>query len=116
MYCLYCNSIIMGQTRWWLKLVFSFLDVGTANALTVFHLAMKESVQLCEMSLFDFKFKMVYAFVGIKIKDIINPITIVPELIKQESPNFCAYFVLFNLRKGQDIYELRKEIVKSMMQ
>ena len=28
-----CNSTIMGQKRWWLKLFFYLLDVGTSNAL-----------------------------------------------------------------------------------
>ena len=32
---LHCNSTIMGQNRWWLKLFFYLLDVGTSNALVL---------------------------------------------------------------------------------
>ena len=32
---LHCNSTIMGKHRWWLKLFFYLLDVGTSNALVL---------------------------------------------------------------------------------
>jgi hypothetical protein len=32
---LQCSSTIMGQNRWWLKLFFYLLDVGTSNALVL---------------------------------------------------------------------------------
>jgi hypothetical protein len=32
---LHCNSTIMGQNRWWLKLFFYLLDAGTSNALVI---------------------------------------------------------------------------------
>jgi hypothetical protein len=34
---LHCNSTIMGQNRWWMKLFFYLLDVGTSNALVLFN-------------------------------------------------------------------------------
>jgi len=34
---LHCNSTIMGQNRWWLKLFFYLLDVGTSNALVLYN-------------------------------------------------------------------------------
>jgi hypothetical protein len=39
---LHCNSTIMGQNRWWLKLFFYLLDVGTSNALVLYN----ESVRM----------------------------------------------------------------------
>ena len=32
----HCNSTIMGLHRWWLKLFFYLLDVGTSNALVLY--------------------------------------------------------------------------------
>ena len=34
---LHSNSTLMGQHRWWLKLFFYLLDVGTANALVLYN-------------------------------------------------------------------------------
>ena len=34
---LHCNSTIMCQNRWWLKLFFYLLDVGTSNALVLYN-------------------------------------------------------------------------------
>ena len=36
---LHANSTIMGSNRWWLKLFYYNLDVGTANALILYNLA-----------------------------------------------------------------------------
>ena len=40
---LHCNSTIMGQNRWWLKLFFYLLDVGTANAMILYRLAVDDN-------------------------------------------------------------------------
>ena len=42
---LHCNSTIMGQNRWWLKLFFYLLDVGTSNALVLYNESMKSRLQ-----------------------------------------------------------------------
>jgi hypothetical protein len=52
---LHCNSTIMGQNRWWLKLFFYLLDTGTLNALVVYNEAMKG--QQKPFNLADFKLK-----------------------------------------------------------
>ena len=36
---LHCNSPIIGQNRWWLKLFFYLLDMRTSNSLAVYKLA-----------------------------------------------------------------------------
>lgn len=44
------HSTIIGQNRWWLKLFFCLLDVGTSNALVLYNEAMKweaETIQYC---------------------------------------------------------------------
>jgi Transposase IS4 len=51
---LHCNSTIMGQHRWWLKLMFYLLEVGTTNALVIYNKSMHES-----MNIFEFKHKIV---------------------------------------------------------
>ena len=38
---LHYSSTIIGQNRWWLKLFFYLLDVGTSNALVLYNEAMK---------------------------------------------------------------------------
>ena len=59
---LHCNSTIMGQNRWWLKLFFYLLDVGTSNALVLYKLAKGGDANL--MSIVEFKRELVLAFVG----------------------------------------------------
>jgi hypothetical protein len=67
---LHCNSTIMGQNRWWLKLFFYLLDVGTSNALVVYNEAMKGKRQPYNIA--DFKNKVVEALVGAKLKDVVD--------------------------------------------
>ena len=52
---LHCNSTIMGQNRWWLKLFVYLLDVGTANAMIFYRLAVDEN----QINLADFKLKII---------------------------------------------------------
>ena len=42
---LHCNSTVMCQNRWWLKLFFYLLDVGTSNALVLYNLSRKHNEQ-----------------------------------------------------------------------
>jgi hypothetical protein len=45
---LHCNSTIMGQHRWWLKLFFYLLDVGTSNSLVLYREATDDSINIVE--------------------------------------------------------------------
>ena len=50
---LHCNSTIMGQNRWWLKIFFYLLDVGTSNANVLFNMTMRMEEK--KMNIVDFK-------------------------------------------------------------
>lgn len=90
---LHCNSTIMGQNRWWLKLFFYLLDVGTSNAL-VLHNYTRSS----PMTIVEFKMTLVNGFIGERMRGI-------PEVIVQHLPTRsdgryrCAYCSLFNRMK-----------------
>jgi hypothetical protein len=64
---LHCNSTIHGLHRWWLKLFFYQLDVGTSNAMILCNEAMNTSYNIVA-----FKKELVKAFVGHKLQDVIN--------------------------------------------
>jgi hypothetical protein len=64
---LHCNSTIMGQNRWWLKLFFYLLDAGTSNALVLYNEAMKGKQG--PFNIADFKTKVVEALVGGILKE-----------------------------------------------
>jgi Transposase IS4 len=64
---LHCNSTIMGQNRWWLKLFFYLLDAGTSNALVIYNESMKGKQE--PFNIADYKIKVVEALVGGKLKD-----------------------------------------------
>lgn len=66
---LHCNSTIMGQNRWWLKLFFYLLDAGTSNALVLYNEAMKTKENKKEpMNIAQFKLQLVESLVGRKLK------------------------------------------------
>jgi Transposase IS4 len=67
-----CNSTVMGQNRWWLKLFFYLLDAGTSNALIVYNEAMQEKQH--PYNIVDDKSKVVEALVGDKIKTVVGNI------------------------------------------
>ena len=63
----------MGQNRWWLKLFFYLLDVGTSHALVLHN----ESVKIrsttgiySTMNIVDFKLQLIEGLVGKKIEDL----------------------------------------------
>ena len=68
---LHCNSTIMGQNRWWLKLFFYLLDVGTSNALVLFKCAKPDAKG---MSIVSFKEKLVEAFMGARLEPVPQPV------------------------------------------
>ena len=59
---LHCNSTIMGQHRWWLKLFFYLLDVGTSNSVVLFREATGN-----KMNLSEFKTELVRKLLGERI-------------------------------------------------
>lgn len=72
---LHCNSTIMGQKRWWLKLFFYLLDVGTSNALVLHNEyrkinAEKNQVPYTAMNIVQFKMKLVDDLVGKSIDNL----------------------------------------------
>jgi hypothetical protein len=40
-----CNSIIVGQNRWWLKIIFYLLDVATSTTLVLYKKATKRRMK-----------------------------------------------------------------------
>jgi hypothetical protein len=70
-----CSSMIMGLGRWWLKLFFYFLDVGTGNALVLYNEHLKvisEGREYSKMNVAEFKMKLVEDLVGKKLKDLLG--------------------------------------------
>jgi len=66
---LHCNSTIMGQNRWWLKLFFYLLDVGTSNALVLFNESKKIRKEKT-LNIVQFKMKLVEDLVGRNIDNL----------------------------------------------
>ncbi|KAG7373124.1 transposase IS4 [Nitzschia inconspicua] len=64
---LHCHSTIMGQNRWWLKLFFYLLYVGTSNALVLYNEAMNGKQE--PYNIVDFKNKVIEALVGPLLRD-----------------------------------------------
>jgi hypothetical protein len=74
---LHCNSTTMGQNRWWLKLFFYLLDVGTSNALVLYNESVKRCLQQettthTPMSIVEFKMKLVEDLVGRSIDNLFD--------------------------------------------
>ena len=65
---LHCSSTIMGQNRWWLKLFFYLLDVGTSNALAIYNEEMKGKQD--PLNIVEFKTRLVEFLQGQKMRDI----------------------------------------------
>ena len=90
---LHCNSTIMGQNQWWLKLFFYLLDVGTSNALVLHNFTRQTA-----MTVVDFKMCLVQGFLG-------DPMRPVPEAVVDHLPlrtdgrYRCVYCSLFNKMK-----------------
>ena len=90
---LHCNSTIMGQNRWWLKLFFYLLDVGTSNALVLYNLTRKEGQQ--PLTIVNYKTELIRAFVGTRLQGI--PETVVEHVPQNKDGRFrCAHCALFS--------------------
>jgi hypothetical protein len=98
---LHCNSTIMRQNRWWLKLFFYLLDVGTCNALVLFNESAKMLKKTDEiytpMNIVDFKMQLVEGLVGRLIysqsgqEEVVEH---VPVKMQGEVRSRCAYCAL----------------------
>jgi hypothetical protein len=93
---LHCNSTIMGQNRWWLKIFFYLLDVGTANALVLY----REAISLTptaeddsKITIAEFKKKLVMGLVGPRLAIVHRPIA-THELVRTTRRHNCAYCAL----------------------
>ena len=101
---LHCNSTIMGQNRWWLKLFFYLLDVGTSNALVLYNESMRirseNSGGFTKMNIVQFKMKLVEDLVGRNMEDLFEK----AEAGEQHTPvkveggvrSRCAYCALMS--------------------
>jgi Transposase IS4 len=70
---LHCNSTVMGQNRWWLKLFFYLLDVGTSNALVLYNLSLKATTETAgrnfnKVNIATFKLRLIKKLAGKKIE------------------------------------------------
>jgi hypothetical protein len=88
---LHCNSSVKGLHRWWLKLFFYLLDVGTSNALVLFNESTDSSYNIVR-----FKKELVYAFVGHKISAIPEEPTLEHSLQRGDSRLKCVYCDTFS--------------------
>ena len=85
---LHCNSTIMGQNWWWLKIFFYLLDVGTSNANVLFN--MSQRLGDTKMNIVEYKKELVKAILGTRIG-------YVPKAMTEHHPNRsdrrhrCAY-------------------------
>ena len=87
---LHCNSTIMGQHRWWLKLFFYLLDVGTSNSLVLYREATDDKINISQ-----FKSRLVKVLVGPKlVAPILDNIPAAHELILSGHRNQCVYCAL----------------------
>jgi Transposase IS4 len=91
---MHCNSMLMGQNQWWLKLFFYLLDVSVENAYVLYNIAMDKK----EINLVEFKEQLVMSMVGHKIQDVPTEIPMVHEIVKLEGRYLFAYCALFSIR------------------
>jgi hypothetical protein len=100
---LHCNSTIMCQNRWWLKLFFYLLDVGTSNALVLFNESSKMLTRANEtykpMNIVEFKQQLVEGLVGRLIDSQSGEDEVVehiPVKMQGEVRSRCAYCALLS--------------------
>jgi Transposase IS4 len=93
---LHSNSTIMGQHRWWLKLFFYLLDVGTANSLILYKIAMSGKKDL---TISEYKRKLVMALVGSRLELVAKPVNLVHELIWADRRHICVHCSLMSVTK-----------------
>jgi len=72
-----CNSNIMGGKRWWLRLFFYNLDVGTSNARVLYNEQLKDGAdnngtEYRPMNIVQFKMQLVEDLAGKSIHDLLH--------------------------------------------
>ena len=73
MHWLHCNLTIMCQNRWWLKLFFYLLDVGTSNALVRHNESLRmhsNGGSYLPLNIVEFKMQLIEGLVGQRIEDL----------------------------------------------
>jgi hypothetical protein len=102
---LHCSSTIMGQNRWWLKLFFYLLDVGTSNALVLYneHLRIAaKGMEYKKWNLVEFKMELVEELVGKSMDDLFGSACVseehehVPVPIAGGTRSRCSYCALMS--------------------
>jgi hypothetical protein len=102
MHPLHCNSTIMCQKRWWLKLFFYLLDVGTSNALVLHNersrMQATDEMAYSPMNIVDFKMQLVESLVGrwMDNQDVVEEVEHVPVHIPGGMRSWCAYYALLS--------------------
>ena len=102
---LQCNSTIMCQNRWWLKLFFYLLDVGTSNALVLCNESRKlrmEPNTFTPMNIVQFKMELIEGLVGQKLDDLFETDTEMPHCPTHIEGNLrsrCAYCALLSRQR-----------------
>ena len=88
---LHCNSTVMGLNRWWMKIFFYLLDVGTSNALVLFRESQKSNINVVE-----YKKQLVNLLIGSRLSTIEAPI-VQHKLVRVEGDKrlSCAYCSAF---------------------
>jgi hypothetical protein len=99
---LHCNSTNMCQKRWWLKLFFYLLDVGTSNALVLHNeparMQATDEMAYSHMNIVDFKMQLVESLVGrwMDNQDVVEEVEHVPVHIPGGIWSRCAYCALLS--------------------
>ena len=96
---LHANSTIMGSNRWWLKLFYYNLDVGTANALILYNLAVYSNKN-DYWNITDYKKKLLLSLVGTRITNVAEEIVVAHELRRtyNDERHMCAYCLITGIR------------------
>jgi hypothetical protein len=73
---LHCNSTIMGQNCWWLKLFFYLLDVGTSKALVLYNESARERLNtggtFTPVNVVEYKMQLIEGLVGKSLDDLLR--------------------------------------------
>ena len=96
---LHCNSTIKGLHRWWLKIFFYLLDVGTSNALVLYNEAMGTTLNVV-----SFKRELVFAMIGHKVMNIPEQPTLEHSLMRGEARQSCVYCNMFCNKNSRTRY------------
>ena len=104
---LHCNSTIMGQKRWWLKLFFYLLDVGMSNALVLFNLTQRDG-QKTSM-IVEFKSELIQAFLGTRLQGV--PDSVVEHVPFTLMDNFAVLTVHYSRKFDLQKYGVAHQAV-----